>query len=222
MKRFLVFVSLVGLIAVSVLFTTPSAYSLKEASNPPGGKCLKVGVVAKSGRVQVKCVRSGKNLIWQKVAKSKAKSPTPSTSASSKPTAAQTQNPTTLPASQNEYEISAKGATWSWSFSYQLDGSKSALSSDSSHSTVLFLPQGKLVHITLKSNDVSHGFWVPGLGIDQEASPDSAARIDIKAEKIGTFPGACNIQCGRGHTGMKLSVEVVTESEYLKYLSTLK
>lgn len=222
MKRLPVFVSLVGLISVSILFTTPSAYSLKEAANSPGTKCLKVGLVAKSGPVQVKCMRSGKNLIWQKVAKSRPKSPTPSTSSSSKPTPVQTQNPAMLPASQNEYEISAKGATWSWSFSYQLDGSKSALPSDSSHSTILFLPQGKLVHITLKSNDVSHGFWVPGLGIDQEASPDSVVRIDIKAEKIGTFPGACNIQCGRGHTGMKLSVEVVTESEYLKYLSTLK
>lgn len=130
--------------------------------------------------------------------------------------------PSVIPTAQNEYAVNAQGKTWSWSFSYLLDGSKSALLSDSAHSTVLFLPQGKPVHILLKSDDVSHGFWVPGLGIDREASPDSTTRIDITAEKTGIFPGACNIQCGRGHTGMKLSVEVVTETEYLKYLATLK
>ena len=103
-----------------------------------------------------------------------------------------------------------------------LEGSTTPLNSDSSHATTLFLPQGKIVHILLKSNDVSHGFWIPGLNIDKEASPDSTTRIDITSEKIGTFPGACNIQCGRGHTGMKFSVEVVSQADYLKYLGTLK
>ncbi|MDP1720268.1 MAG: cytochrome c oxidase subunit II [Candidatus Nanopelagicaceae bacterium] len=222
MKRFPVLLSLVGLISLSVLFTTASAYAFKEVANTPGSTCLKVGLVAKSGRAQVKCVKSGKKLLWQKVAKRRATSPTPSMSASAKPTSVQSQTPATVPTAQSEYEVNAKGTTWSWSFSYQLDGSKSASLSDSSHSSVLYIPQGKPVHINLKSNDVSHGFWVPGLGIDKEASPDSTVRIVITADKTGVFPGACNIQCGRGHAGMKLSVEVVTETEYLKYLSTLK
>ncbi|MDP1712294.1 MAG: hypothetical protein Q8K86_07535 [Candidatus Nanopelagicaceae bacterium] len=222
MKRLPVIFSLIGLVSLSVLFTTASASSLKEVANSPDSKCIKVGLVAKSGTAQVKCTRSGKKLVWQKVVKSTIVKVSPSASTKTTPSQSPTAKSIIIPTAQNEYEINANGTTWSWSFSYQLDGSKSALPSDSAHSAVLFLPQGKPVHIILRSNDVSHGFWVPGLGIDKEASPDSPTRIDITAEKTGIFPGACNIQCGRGHTGMKLSVEVVTETAYLKYLSTLK
>lgn len=222
MKRLPVLLSLLGLISLSVLFTTASAYSLKEVANSPGSKCVKVGLIAKSGTAQVKCMSSGKKLVWQKVVKPTIVKVAPSASTKTIPSQSPTAKSIIIPTAQNEYEINARGTTWSWSFSYQLDGSNSALLSDSSHSAVLLLPQGKPVHIILKSNDVSHGFWVPGLGIDKEASPDSPTRIDITAEKIGIFPGACNIQCGRGHTAMKLSVEVVTETEFLKYLSTLK
>lgn len=222
MKRFPILFSLVGLISLSVLFTTASAYSPKEVANSPGSKCLKVGLVAKYGKAQVKCMRSGKKLVWLKVVKLGTVKVSPPASAKGTPSQSPTAVSVVIPTAQNEYEVNAKGTTWSWSFSYQLEGSKSALLSDPSHSAVLFLPQGKPVHIILKSNDVSHGFWVPGLGIDKEASLDSPTRIDITAEKIGTFSGACNIQCGRGHTGMKLSVEVVSETEYLKYLATLK
>lgn len=222
MKRFPILFSLIGLISLSVLFTTARAYSPREATNSPGSKCATVGLVAKSGTGHVKCMRNGKKLVWRKIVKPTTVRVSPSASAKRTPSQSPTAVSLVIPTAQNEYTVNARGTTWSWSFSYQLDGSKSALLSDSSHSTVLFLPQGKPVHILLKSNDVSHGFWVPGLGIDKEASPDSLTRIDITAEKTGVFPGACNIQCGRGHTGMKLSIEVVPETEYLKYLATLK
>ncbi len=222
MKRFPVLFSLVALISLSALFTTANAFSSGKVVNSPGTKCSKVGSVAKSGVTQVKCVKSGKKLIWQKVVKAKA--PSPTSSVSPKPTPAQSATPATasIPPAQNEYEVNAKATQWSYSFSYLVNASKTPLNSDSSHSTVLYLPQGKLVHILLKSNDVSHGFWIPGLGVDREASPDATTRVDITAEKTGTFPGACNIQCGRGHPGMTFSVVVVSQAEYLKYLSTLK
>lgn len=214
-----------ALIATSVLLAVASMapFALAASSNSPGSKCAKVGSTAKSGSIQVKCVKSGSKLVWQKVAKAKVvNSPTPIPSApSSKPTASQSASAPSGPTPQNEYQVNARGTTWSWSFSYSVDGSKTPLSSDATHKTILYLPQGKLVHIDLKSNDVSHGFWVPGLGIDKEASPDLSARLDITPEKTGTFPGACNIQCGRGHAGMTFTVIVVTQADYLKYLSTL-
>ncbi len=220
MKRLPLLFSLVVVISHVSLLPTAYAISFHTVSNSPGSTCAKVGSVAKSGTAQVKCLKNGKKLVWRKVVKAKT-TPSPSASSSAKPTSVQTQTPA-IPAAQSEYEINAKGTTWSWAFSYQVNGSASPRVSDSAHSTVLFLPQGKPVRINLKSNDVSHGFWIPGLGIDKEASPDSPSKIEITAEKIGTYPGACNIQCGRGHTGMKLTVEVVSEAEYLKYLSTLK
>ena len=225
MKRFPVLFSLIALISLSALLTSANAISMGKMANFPGSKCSKVGLVAKSGTTSVKCVKHGKKLVWQKFVKSKVPSPTPSASTTPKPTPAPSQSGGTQgtnPPVQNEYSVNAKATQWSYSFSYMVDGSSTPLNSDSSHATTLFLPQGKIVHILLKSIDVSHGFWIPGLNIDKEASPDSTTRIDITAEKIGIFPGACNIQCGRGHTGMKFSVEVVSQADYLKYLGTLK
>lgn len=222
MKRFPALFTLVAVISLFASFCVANATPFAQVANSPGSKCSKAGLVAKSGSARVKCVKTREKLLWKKVPQTKVSAPAPSVSPSAKPPSGPTQTPGVVPAAQNEYQVNAQGRAWSWSFSYQLEGSKSVLVSDSSHSTVLFLPQGKLVHINLKSSDVSHGFWIPGLGIEKEASPDSTAKIDITAEKAGIFPGACNIQCGRGHTGMKLSVEVVTEIEYLKYLSTLK
>lgn len=222
MKRLPLLIALVALTSLSLPFTLASASAPHMAAKAPGSKCLKVGAVAQSHGMRVKCVKSGKKLLWRKVIKKAATLPKHSNSPSAKPTAGQTQTSSALPTAQSEYEVNVNAKAWSWSFSYQLNGGKSALASDPSHASVLFIPQGKPVHINLKSNDVSHGFWIPGLGIDREASPDSVARIDITAEKTGTFSGACNIQCGRGHAGMKLLVEVVPETEYLKYLSTLK
>ncbi|MBI3428543.1 MAG: cytochrome c oxidase subunit II [Actinobacteria bacterium] len=222
MRRFPVLFSLVALISLSVLFTSAQAFSFSKAANSPGSKCSKVGAVARSGATQVKCVKSGKKIIWRKVVQ--VKTPSPATTSTLKPTPAQTQTPTTttIPAAQNEYEVNAKATQWSYSFSYLIGASKIPLNSASSHSNILYLPQGKLTHILLKSNDVSHGFSIPGLGIDKEASPDATTKIDITPEKTGTFPGACNIQCGRGHAGMIFSIVVVSQADYLNYLATLK
>ena len=49
----------------SLLFV--SLPSNAAALNAPGTKCVKVGAVAKSGTVKVKCTRSGKKLSWQKI-----------------------------------------------------------------------------------------------------------------------------------------------------------
>ena len=225
MRRFPVLFPLIALISLSLLPTSASAHSMGKVANLPASKCTKVGVIAKSASTPVKCVKRGKKLVWQKIIKSKAPSPKPSSSTTAKATPTPSQSGATQganPPAQSEYTVNVKATQWSYSFSYLLDGSNTPLNSDSSHSTTLFLPQGKVVHILLKSNDVSHGFWIPGLEINKEASPDATTRIDITAEKLGTFPGVCNIQCGRGHAGMKFSVEVISQADYLRYLFGLK
>lgn len=221
MKRLPLLVSCIVVISLASPLSLASAISPDMAAKTPGSKCTKVGAVAKTHTVKVKCVKNGKKLIWRKVLKRTMPRPTHSQSPRTTPTAGQTQTNAAITA-QDEYEVNVTARAWSWSFSYQINGSKSPRSSDPSHASVLFIPQGKPVHINLKSIDVSHGFWVPGLGIDREAAPDSVARIDITADKTGAFSGACNIQCGRGHTGMKLLIQVVPETEYLKYLASLK
>ena len=64
------------------LFSYPIA---QGAANTPGSKCTKVGALAKSGATPVKCVKSGKKSIWQKIVTPKPKASTPATTATTQP-----------------------------------------------------------------------------------------------------------------------------------------
>lgn len=204
-------------VAVALL-TAPQAFAAaKAASKVPGHICPKVGAIAKYGSHPIKCVKSGKKLIWQIVKTPKTVNPKPSTAPSAAPTA----SAASLPA-QSAYDVTVASSQWNFSFTYFVDGSKSAKHSAPGESSVLYIPEGKLVHFTLTSADVSHGFWVPGLSIDSSMDPGVTGHLDFTASKTGTFPGRCNVtSCGRGHAGMAFTVKVVSQEDYLKYLSSL-
>jgi cytochrome c oxidase subunit 2 len=52
--------------------------------------------------------------------------------------------------------------------------------------------------------------------------PDRPNQLQFTANKLGTYPGRCNILCGRNHAQMIFKVKVVTPEQYQKYLETLK
>ncbi len=204
-----------------VVLSTPLAYSVsKAAAKSPGSACPKVGTTAKSGAVSLKCVKSGKKLIWQVV---KAAKPSPSKSASVPSASATPTSSVALVPAQSAYDITVASSQWNFDFTYFVDGSKSARHSAPGDSSVLYIPEGKLVRFTLTSADTTHGFWIPGLSIDSSMDPGVAGHLDFTASKTGTFPGRCNVSsCGRGHAGMAFTVKVVSADDYLKYLSSLK
>jgi len=215
-KSALVFTSAVLALAV---FSAPFAFSAARAApKSPGHACPKVGTTAKTGAVSLKCVKSGKKLLWQVV--KTAKPVTPPASATPAPT------PSTsvalLPA-QSSYDITVTSSQWNFDFTYFADGSKTARHSARGDSAVLYIPEGKLVHFTLSSADTTHGFWIPGLSINSSMDPGVTGHLDFTASKTGEFPGRCNVSsCGRGHAGMTFTVKVVSADDYLKYLSSLK
>lgn len=213
-KSALVFTSAVVALAV---FSAPFAFSAtKAAPKSPGNACPKVGATAKAGAVSLKCVKSGKKLLWQVV--KTAKPVTPPASATPAPST----SVALLPA-QSSYDITVASSQWNFDFTYFADGSKSARHSAPGDSAVLYIPEGKLVHFTLTSADTTHGFWIPGLSIDSSMDPGVTGHLDFTASKTGTFPGRCNVSsCGRGHAGMAFTVKVVSADDYLKYLSSLK
>ena len=205
-----------ALLALAVL-SAPLAFA---ATKSPGMPCPKVGAVAKSGSLSLKCVKSGKKIVWQMV---KAAKPAP-TKTSISPTATPSSTPTmTLVASQSAYDITVASSQWNFAFTYFVDGSKASRHSAPGDSSILYVPEGKLVHFTLTSADTTHGFWVPGLLIDNSMDPGVTGHLDFTASKTGAFPGRCNVSsCGRGHGGMAFTVKVVSAEDYLKYLSSLK
>jgi cytochrome c oxidase subunit 2 len=52
--------------------------------------------------------------------------------------------------------------------------------------------------------------------------PGVTNHLEFTAKKLGTYPGRCNILCGRNHAQMLFTVKVVTGAEYKAYLETLK
>jgi cytochrome c oxidase subunit 2 len=52
--------------------------------------------------------------------------------------------------------------------------------------------------------------------------PGVENQIEFTAKELGTYPGRCNILCGRQHSQMLFTVKVVTPSEYDAYIQSLK
>jgi heme/copper-type cytochrome/quinol oxidase subunit 2 len=198
------------------VISAPTAFSYSVVAVKPGSVCPKVGSLAKSGTRSITCVKSGKKLVWRIV---KAVKPSaPSRSATPRPT----QTTAVLP-TQSAYDISVASSQWNFNFTYFVDSSKSARHSAPGDSSVLYLPEGKLIHFTLTSADTTHGFWIPGLSINSNMDPSVTGHLDFTPNKIGTFLGHCNVSsCGRGHAGMAFTVKVVSNADFLKYLLPLK
>ena len=120
------------------------------------------------------------------------------------------------------HEISVEGIQWSWQFGYSEAGPDAVVTGTPAQPPTLYLPQGEKVRFTITANDVVHGFWIPAFMIQMQNLPGVTNKLEFTANKLGTYPGRCNILCGRNHTQMIFTVKVVTPSEYQNYLETLK
>lgn len=120
------------------------------------------------------------------------------------------------------HEIAVAGFQWSWQFGYSDAGSDAVVTGSPAQPPILYLPQGEKVRFTITSSDVVHGFWIPAFMIQMQNLPGVTNKLEFTANKLGTYPGRCNILCGRSHAQMLFSVKVVTPSEYKSYLETLK
>ena len=120
------------------------------------------------------------------------------------------------------HEIQVEGIQWSWQFSYPEAGPKAVVTGTPAQPPTLVVPVGEKVRYTITSNDVVHGFWIPAFMIQMQNLPGETNHLQFTANKLGEFPGRCNILCGRNHTQMIFKVKVVTPEQYQKYLDSLK
>ena len=121
-----------------------------------------------------------------------------------------------------KHEIVVDGFQWSWQFAYPEAGPKAVVTGTPANPPTLYVPLGEKVRYTITSNDVVHGFWIPAFMIQMQNLPGVTNYLEFTANKLGTYPGRCNILCGRNHSQMLFSVKVVTPAEYKTYLETLK
>ena len=70
----------------------------------------------------------------------------------------------------------------------------------------IHIPVGVPVAIKLRTADVAHSFWAPGLNRKLDAIPGRVNELHIKANKPGTFRGQCAEFCGAQHANMAFLV----------------
>jgi cytochrome c oxidase subunit 2 len=120
------------------------------------------------------------------------------------------------------HDITVNAFQWSWQFTYPEAGEKATVTGTPDKPPTLVVPVGERVRYTITSTDVVHGFWIPAFMIQIQNLPGVTNSIEFTANKIGEFPGRCNILCGRNHSQMLFTVKVVSKAEYQQYVETLK
>lgn len=119
----------------------------------------------------------------------------------------------TLEQEPRPVQIDVIGQQWSWRFQYPEAG---VISNE------LVLPVNKQAVLHLRSADVIHSFWVPEFRVKQDALPgdDEFVRdIYITPKETGQYTLRCAELCGELHTTMLANVRVLSEDDFLNWLS---
>ena len=135
--------------------------------------------------------------------------------------------------------IKATGYQWMWGYEY-LQGEGEGISFYSKLSTPraqienkapkgenyllevdnrVVVPVGKKVRVILTANDVLHAWWVPALGIKQDAIPGFIRDTWFQADAPGIYRGQCAELCGKDHGFMPIVVEVMAADDYAKWVA---
>ncbi|MBK6957394.1 MAG: cytochrome c oxidase subunit II [Nitrosomonas sp.] len=141
--------------------------------------------------------------------------------------------------SSSDMTIKATGYQWMWGYDY-LQGEGEGISFFSKLSTPraqienkapkgenyllevdnrVVVPVGKKVRVIITANDVLHAWWVPALGVKQDAIPGFIRDTWFTADKAGIYRGQCAELCGKDHGYMPIVVEVMEAGEYTKWVA---
>jgi cytochrome c oxidase subunit 2 len=86
----------------------------------------------------------------------------------------------------------------------------------------LVVPVDKKVRILTTGADVIHSWWVPALGVKQDANPGFIRDTWFKADAPGVYRGQCAELCGKNHGFMPIVVHVVTADQYTAWVAGQK
>jgi cytochrome c oxidase subunit 2 len=82
----------------------------------------------------------------------------------------------------------------------------------------LVLPVDTKVRFVITADDVIHSWSVPAFGVKYDAVPGRLNETWFKAEREGMYYGQCSQICGQGHGYMPVSVKVVSQDEFKKWV----
>jgi cytochrome c oxidase subunit 2 len=114
---------------------------------------------------------------------------------------------------------------WGWDFRYKQYGIQNIGRSTPGPNGIsapppeMVLPEGENVAVTLHSNDVIHGFFVPQFNYSEYAMPGYDNHFVIYPIKAGEFRGQCTQLCGLYHSLMLFNVIVLPKAQFATWVS---
>lgn len=105
-------------------------------------------------------------------------------------------------------EIKVIGKQWLWQFQY--DDGKTLINE-------VYVPVGKPVKLTMTSDDVLHGFFIPNFRIKRDVVPGIHGSIWFEATQEGKHQVYCTAYCGTAHSGMLASLYALNEKDWADF-----
>jgi cytochrome c oxidase subunit II len=84
----------------------------------------------------------------------------------------------------------------------------------------LVLPAGREVDLTLRAQDVIHGFSVPQMRLKQNAVPGQTTHIHFTPETPGDYAILCTQVCGLGHYRMLATMRILPPAQFATWLQS--
>lgn len=123
-------------------------------------------------------------------------------------------------ANTTDVRIRAVAAQFQWSFEYlSADGQTVQYEQLAPEMTV---PAGRTVHLSLRSQDVIHAFYVPKFLFKRDVVPgrENVFEFTVDPTDAGqTFSGQCAELCGTFHGSMLFSVKALAPADYDAWLA---
>jgi cytochrome c oxidase subunit II len=112
---------------------------------------------------------------------------------------------------EDALEIDVIGRQFYWQYEYP----NGVVSIDT-----LRVPTGVPVELELTApeEDVIHAWWIPALQGKRDAIPGTVQRMWFRADREGTYVGACTELCGAEHAKMTTTTQAVSPTEFDAWL----
>jgi cytochrome c oxidase subunit II len=115
-----------------------------------------------------------------------------------------------------EVQINVTGQQFAWSYEYPA----SVTGGTPLKSTQLYVPENESVYFNIRSVDVIHAFWVPAFRLQIDAVPGITTHWRATPDRLGSYPVVCNLLCGLGHSLMRSTIHVVTQTQFQSWLKS--
>jgi cytochrome c oxidase subunit II len=114
--------------------------------------------------------------------------------------------------SRPDLVVEVEGRQFYWRYRYE----NGAISIDR-----LRLPVGQLVELRVGAPawDVQHSWWAPALNGKVDAIPGQTNLLSFRPDEVGIFEGRCSELCGLQHAAMELTVEVMPQRKFTRWLN---